>query len=59
MIQPVDYSRELIRIAGKTDDEKDADILRAAAFKLAPQVEPKLEKLERIPGFGPVYMKWY
>ena len=53
----MNYCTELLRIADTVKDEKDAEILRIAAVKLAPMPEPSSESLEEIPGWGHVYTK--
>lgn len=48
----MNFFEELMRIADKQQDEKDADILRAAAFKHVPGPPPLYERTEVIPGWG-------
>lgn len=55
----MDYMKELMRIAEKTEDKKDAEILVAAACQLAPMVKPKTEQLTEIPGWGYQYSRLY
>ena len=47
----VNFFEELLRIADTLTNQKDAIILRAAAFA-SRSPEPKLEELKLIPGFG-------
>ena len=53
----MNYCTELLRIADTVKDEKDAEILRIAAVKLAPMPEPSIETVEEIPGWGIVHNK--
>ena len=55
----MDYMKELMRIADKTKDKKDAEILRAAACQLAPMEKPKTEELTKIPGWGYQYSRLF
>jgi len=55
----MDYMKELMRIADKTEDKKDAEILRTAAFRLAPMEKPKTEELTKIPRWGYQYSRLY
>ena len=50
----MNYCTELLRIAD-TVNEKDAEILRIAAVKLAPMQEPDIDEVEHIPGWGYVH----
>ena len=54
----IDYIKELMRIADNLPEE-DADIVRAAAIKLASTPKPKGEWFTEIPNWGHVHNQMY
>jgi len=59
MIDPVNYYKELMRIADDTLSLEDALILRSAAFKLIPSPKPLYEKTTVTPNVGIRTMRLY
>ena len=47
----MDLQSELMRIAEKTKDTKDREILYSAAFKLV-SLKPSYQKVTNVPGYG-------
>lgn len=55
----MNYFEELKRIADKTEDQKDKDILMSAAIQLLPGPEPRFQDGGEIPGWGYYSRKVY